>query len=70
MKLDKDLENNPKILDNYIYVYIDIDKQNYLKETYDVRIIPDIMVIENGFQIKRKTGYNNLEELQKWLNKE
>lgn len=66
-QLKKDLANNLSILDECIYVRIDIDARKDLKQSYGVRTIPDIRIIENGFQIKRKVGYNNIKELEKWL---
>lgn len=66
-QLKKDLANNLNILEDCIYVRIDIDQRRDLKRSYNVRTIPDIMIIENGFQTKRKTGYNNLKDFHNWL---
>lgn len=68
-QLKKDLSDYPSIIDNYIYVYIDIDKRADLKKEYDVKIVPDIMIIESNIEVKRKIGYSNLKEFQSWLQK-
>lgn len=67
VQLKKDLEDHPEIIDDYIYVYIDIDKRIDLKKEYNVRIVPDFMIIESNIEIKRKIGYNSIKELETWL---
>jgi len=64
-KLHKDLMDNPKVIDNCIYVYIDIRKD--LKKNYAVGKVPDIMVLDKNVEVKRRVGYKNLEEFKKWL---
>ena len=66
-QLDKDILDNPTVLDNYIYVYINIDERSDLKKEYDVKNIPDIMILHNGIEKKRKVGYKGLDKLKKWL---
>lgn len=68
-KLDQDLTDNPGILDDYIYVYIDIDERKDLKKEYRVKNIPDIMILENGIEIKRTVGYRGLDKFNDWLKK-
>jgi thioredoxin-like negative regulator of GroEL len=69
MRLHKDLENNLDVIDSYIYVYIDVEKREDLKNSYNIKNIPDILIIANNIPIKRKSGYANIKEFQKWLNK-
>jgi thioredoxin-related protein len=67
-KLEKDLVNNPEILDDYIYVYIDIDERQDLKKEYAVKNIPDIMILDHeGIETKRIVGYKSLDHFRKWL---
>ena len=66
-KLHKDLMDNPKVIDNCIYVYIDIDVRKDLKKNYAVGKVPDIMVLDKNVEIKRRVGYKNLEEFKEWL---
>ena len=66
-QLDKDILDNPTVLDNYIYVYINIDERSDLKKEYNVKNIPDIMILHNGIEKKRKVGYKGLDKLKKWL---
>ena len=39
-------------------------------EKYKVFTIPTLIVFENGKEIKRKVGYQSLDELRKWVNDE
>lgn len=66
-KLHKDLMDNPKVIDNCIYVYIDIDVRTDLKKNYAVVKVPDVMVLDKNIEVKRRVGYKNLEEFKKWL---
>lgn len=63
-KLHKDLMDNPKVIDNCIYVYIDIDIRKDLKKNYAVGKVPDIMVLDKNVEVKRRVGYKNLEEFK------
>jgi thiol-disulfide isomerase/thioredoxin len=66
-KLHKDLMDNPKVIEDCIYVYIDIDTRIDLKKNYDVNKVPDIMILDKNVEVKRRVGYKNLEEFKKWL---
>lgn len=67
-QLDNDLQNNPQIIDDYVYVYIDIDERKDLKKEYAVKNIPDIMILDHtGIETKRKVGYKGIDNFKKWL---
>lgn len=68
-KLHKDLMDKPEVIDNYIYVYIDIDERSDLKKNYSVNKVPDIMVLDKNVEVKRRVGYKNLTEFKEWLEK-
>jgi thiol-disulfide isomerase/thioredoxin len=68
-KLDKDLRDNPKVIEDCIYVYIDIDVRTDLKKNYSVGKVPDIMILDKNVEVKRRVGYKNLEEFKEWLEK-
>ncbi|NBT08875.1 MAG: thioredoxin [Chitinophagia bacterium] len=68
-KLHQTLMDNPKIIDNYIYVYIDIEDRKDLKKEYAVGRIPDIMILDKNIEVKRRVGFKNLKEFTEWLEK-
>ena len=49
---------------------LDVDEEKEVAEKYKVFTIPTLIVFENGKEIKRKVGYQNLDELRKWVNDE
>lgn len=68
-KLHKDLMDNPEVINDCIYVYIDIDVRKDLKKNYDVSKVPDIMILDKNVEVKRRIGYKNLEEFKEWFSK-
>lgn len=68
-KLKTDLNDNPSVIDNYIYVEIDIEDRIDLKKEYNVNKIPDIMILHKNIELKRRVGYKNLTEFKIWLDK-
>ena len=49
---------------------LDVDEAKDVAERYKVFTIPTLIVFENGKEIKRKVGYQSLDELRKWVNDE
>lgn len=49
---------------------LDVDEAKYVAEKYKVFTIPTLIIFENGKEIKRKVGYQSLDELRKWVNDE
>lgn len=49
---------------------LDVDEVKEVAEKYKVFTIPTLIVFENGKEIKRKVGYQSLDELRKWVNDE
>lgn len=49
---------------------LDVDEAKDVAEEYKVFTIPTLIVFENGKEIKRKVGYQSLDELRKWANDE
>ena len=68
-RLHKDLLDNPEVIDDYIYVYINIDERQDLQKEYAVGKVPDIMILDKNVEVKRRVGYKNLTEFKKWLQK-
>ena len=48
----------------------ELQKEKEVAEKYKVFTIPTLIVFENGKEIKRKVGYQSLDELRKWVNDE
>ena len=49
---------------------LDVDEAKDVAEKYKVFTIPTLIIFENGKEIKRKVGYQSLDELRKWVNYE
>lgn len=49
---------------------LDVDEEKEVAEKYKVFTIPTLILFENGKEIKRKVGYQSLDELRKWVNDE
>ena len=49
---------------------LDVDEAKDVAEKYKVFTIPTLIIFENGKEIKRKVGYQSLDELRKWFNDE
>lgn len=49
---------------------LDVDEAKDVAEKYKVFTIPTLIIFENGKEIKRKLGYQSLDELRKWVNDE
>ena len=49
---------------------LDVDEAKDVAEKYKVFTIPTLIIFENGKEIKRKVGYQSLDELRKWVNEE
>lgn len=66
-QLDTDLATQKDKLDDYIYVYVDIDQRPDLKKEYAVKNIPDSMILDNNIEIKRKVGYKGMKDYLQWI---
>ena len=49
---------------------LDVDEAKDVAEKYKVFTIPTLIIFENGKEIKRKVGYQSLDELREWVNDE
>lgn len=67
--LDRDIKDNTDILDDYIYVYVNIDDRTDLKTEYKVKTIPHCIVLENNIETKKKIGYKGITDFRNWINK-
>lgn len=46
---------------------MDIDDQLTLAAKYDIRTVPTLVIMENGIELKRKTGAMTLSQLKEFL---
>lgn len=61
------LEQLSEEYSDIIFVKVDVDDcQNVFKE-YGIMSVPTLMKFENGTLIDSKVGYQNIDELKKWL---
>lgn len=49
---------------------LDVDEEKEVVEKYKVFTIPTLIIFENGKEVKRKVGYQSLDELRKWVSDE
>lgn len=49
---------------------LDVDEEKKVAEKYKVFTIPTLIIFENGKEVKRKVGYQSLDELRKWVSDE
>ena len=68
IKMKKDLDSNLSILDNKIICYVNVDENEYYKNEYQVKNIPDYFILRNGVELKRQKGYKNIQDFIKWIN--
>jgi hypothetical protein len=56
------------LLKNFIVLHVDVDKNKDLKEKYNVRELPQLIVInKNEKVIKRISGYKSSDKFLKWI---
>ena len=48
-------------------IKVDVDECEEVASKYRIFSVPTLIIFENGKEIKRKTGYMGLEELEKWV---
>lgn len=50
-----------------IFVKVDVDDCHNVSKEYGIMSVPTLMKFENGKLIDTKVGYQNINELRKWL---
>jgi thioredoxin-related protein len=56
------------LLKNFIVLHVDVDKNKDLKEKYNVRELPQLVVIDKNEKIiKRISGYKSPDKFLKWI---
>ena len=51
-------------------IKVDVDECEEVASKYRIFSVPTLIIFENGKEIKRKTGYMSLDELESWVNNE
>lgn len=51
-------------------IKVDVDECEEVANKYRIFSVPTLIIFENGKEIKRKTGYMSLDELESWVNNE
>lgn len=67
-KMKQDMQKHQAVFDDMIVCIIDIDKNKRLIKEYRVKNIPDCRIIRNNIQIKKRVGYDNIDNFKIWLN--
>jgi len=56
------------LLKNFIVLHVDVDKNKNLKEKYNVKELPQLIVIDKNEKIiKRISGYKSSDKFLKWI---
>lgn len=53
----------------YYFYQIDIDSAEDLAEKYNIEAVPTIIILKNGKEIGRTSGYQEFDEFENFLNK-
>lgn len=61
------LESLSKEYDDVTFVKVDVDDCHNVSKEYGIMSVPTLMKFENGQLIDTKVGYQNINELKKWL---
>ena len=48
-------------------IEVDVDLCEEISQEFKIFSVPTLIIFENGKELKRKTGYMSLEELEKWV---
>lgn len=48
-------------------IKVDVDLCEETSQEFKIFSVPTLIIFENGKELKRKTGYMSLEELEKWV---
>lgn len=48
-------------------IKVDVDLCEEISQEFKIFSVPTLIIFENGKELKRKTGYMSLEELEKWV---
>ncbi len=68
--MKKEILENPSVVEDKIVCYIEYDLNRDLVNEYQVKIIPDYLIMRDRIEIKRKTKYSNLQNFKKWIENE
>ena len=49
---------------------VNVDESDELANKYQVFSIPTVVVLENGKELKRRTGFMSLPEFESWVNED
>lgn len=64
----KDKNVKDILFKNFIFLIIDIEESKEIKEKYNIKSIPDCIIIDKNEKIlKRSVGYKNSERFIKWI---
>jgi thioredoxin-related protein len=66
VKLKKDFENYPSMIENKVICYIEYDKNRSLAKKYNVKSLPYSMIIDDGHMVKEYIGYEKI-KYSEWL---
>ncbi len=61
------IPNLEKLSDEYNVVKVNVDEFEDIARKYSIMSIPALYVFKNGEVVDKKIGYQELDELKKWL---
>lgn len=60
-------DSSEKHKGEYFYYQVDVDSSEELAEKFDIKVVPTIIVLKNGKELGRTSGFMELEDLEKFL---
>lgn len=66
VKLKKDFEQYPSIVDNKVICYVEYDNNRLLAKKYNVKALPHSLIINNNNVVKEYVGYEKV-KYSEWL---
>lgn len=66
VKLKKDFEQYPSIVDNKVICYVEYDDNRLLAKKYNVKALPHSLIINNNNIVKEYVGYEKV-KYSEWL---
>lgn len=61
------LEQLSNEYEDITFVKVDVDDCHEISKKYGIMSVPTLMKFENGKLIDSKVGYQNIDELKKWI---
>jgi thioredoxin-like negative regulator of GroEL len=66
-QLKTDIAQNPEIMRDYEWGYVDFDAEKDLVRAYSVKTVPTFFILEGHNVVRQQSGYRGPGQLRRWL---